>query len=100
MALYQALDVAPSSARKIAERAGVNRKTASRQLPVLLSYGLASKADQGWSFGVLSPDDVVKAMGWIEDNSKRVQRRTLADADRVWFRWNFKLDNAELENAA
>jgi hypothetical protein len=91
MALYQALDVAPSSARKIAERAGVNRKTAGRQLPVLLSHGLASKNAYGWSFGVLSPDDVVEAMGWIEDNSKRVQRRNLADADREWFKWKFAL---------
>jgi hypothetical protein len=96
MALYQVLDVAPASARKLAERAGVNRKTANRQLPVLRSYDLASGSkNQGWSFGVLSPDEVVKAMGWIEDNSKDVNRRKAVNEDRVMFLWNyFKLDKA------
>ena|SRR5579863_5162381 len=100
MALYQALDVAPASARELARRANVNRKTASRQLPVLASYGLALRSDHGWSFGRLSPDEVVTAMGWIEDNSRTVQRRTKADADREWFRWRFGLGTAQSEIAA
>lgn len=101
MALYQALNVAPSSARALAQRAGVNRKTAGRLLPVLRSYGLTSgNSEHGWSFGPMSPDDVVTAMGWIEDNSKSVQRHNAADAERLWFRWRFKVDDTQSEIAA
>ncbi len=83
--IYSYLCTVPYSARHLAALAGVHPSTAARKLPEIASYGLARKLDTGWIAGPMSPDDVVTAMGWVEDNSKAAMRRYQVDVDRdVW----------------
>ena len=49
--LYVVLTGTPQSARTLADLAGVNRKTADRQLPKLAGYDLAVRQDDGWITG-------------------------------------------------
>lgn len=88
-AIYYSLSAAPATARKLAKSADVGSRTADRQLPILASYGLAKRTDEGWITGPRSPDDVMVDMGWIENNSKVERRRREAEQDRELFRWKF-----------
>ena len=92
IAIYQVLDVAPQSARQLAKMAGTDRRTADRKLPVLAGLGLATKTDNGWSFGTASPHDVVKAEGWTGDRSKVERRKQVIASERESWPWPAKRD--------
>ena len=80
--IYRVLTDKPMSARAIAKAAHVGNKTASRNLPKLREYELATQTDDGWIIGRLSPDEVVDAFGWKYEHSKSDARKRLVDEDR------------------
>jgi hypothetical protein len=85
LAIWRALGGTPLSAADIADAAGVGRATAFRWLPRLAAYRLATRCDGGWIAGSASPDDVVKAEGWIGDNSIVEKRRQRHEEDRAQY---------------
>jgi len=79
-AIYRVLVDESASARAIAKAAGVGNKTASRNLPILDGYGLASKTDDGWVIGPISPDTV--AFIFWEGEPKNEKRKAQFKEDR------------------
>lgn len=82
LAIWSTLDLEYRSAPEIAKRAEVGRATAYRQLPILKSYRLAIRSDDGWSLGPAEPADVQKDMGWYADNSIAERRRVQIEVER------------------
>lgn len=81
--LYAYLTDEPRSADELSKFSGVSRKTVFRRLPDLVSNGLAEKTDDGYILGNLTPDNLIYAMGWIEDNSKTQRRKQQFDDERM-----------------
>jgi hypothetical protein len=80
--LWCALDAQPRTARALAARSLVSPRTADRQLPKLAAVRLSERRAGGWIAGPATPNDVVIAESWIEENSKVCKRQAQYTTER------------------